>query len=86
MNQGDDRNNLVPGLPLYDHLGPGGIDYFTPNFWVGRSSETVGRRGPRTSPKVSPIIRGMCQKLKSNPPKKFALDPPSLKVIFCQGN
>ena len=34
---------------------------------------TIGRRGPRTSPKVSPIIRG--PKLKSDPPKKFALDP-----------
>ena len=40
-------------------LGPtGGNDYFTPNFWAGRGSETVGRRGPRTSPKVSHIIRG----------------------------
>ena len=46
------------GAP-YAPLGPSGEnDYFTPNFWAGRGSETVGRRGPRTSPKVSPIIRG----------------------------
>ena len=48
-------------------LGPsGGNDYFAPSFWAGRSSETVGRRGPRTSPKVSPITRGTCGVQSSN--------------------
>ena len=48
------------GAPLAP-LGPsGGNDYFTPNFWAGRGSETVGRRGPGTSLKVFPIIRGTC--------------------------
>ena len=48
-------------------LGPsGGNDYFTPIFWAGRSSETVRHRGPRTSPKVSPIIRGTCGAQSSN--------------------
>ena len=43
------------GVP-FAPLGPsGGNDYFTPNFWVGRSLETVGRRGPITSLKVSPF-------------------------------
>ena len=72
---------LDPSNPIWDEsgwweeqfgapfapLGPsGGNDYFTPNFWAGRSSETVGRRGPRTSPKVSPIIRGTCGAQSSN--------------------
>ena len=72
------------GAP-YAPLGPsGGNDYFTPNFWAGRGSETVGRRGPRTSPKVSPIIRGTCGTQSSNmilqknlpwtPPLKIALN------------
>ena len=48
-------------------LGPsGGNYYFTPNFWAGCSSKTVGRRGPRTSPKVSPIIKGTCGAQFSN--------------------
>ena len=48
-------------------LGPsGGNDYFTPNFWAGRGSETVGRRGPRISPKVSRTIRGTCGAQSSN--------------------
>ena len=48
-------------------LGPsGGNDYFTPDFWAGRSSETVGRQGPRISPKVSPIIRGTYGAQSSN--------------------
>ena len=66
---------LDPSNPIWDEsgwgeeqfgapfapLGPsGGNDYFMPNFWVGRTSDTVGRRGPGTSPKVSPIIRGTC--------------------------
>lgn len=72
---------LDPSNPIWDEsgwweeqfgapfapLGPsGGNDYFTPNFWAGRGSETVGRRGPRTSPKVSPIIRGTCGAQSSN--------------------
>ena len=44
INQGDEWDSLVP------HLS-GVNDYFTPNFWAWRSSEAVGRRGPRTSPK-----------------------------------
>ena len=40
--------------------------YFTPNFWAGRGSEMVGRRGPRISPKVSRIIRGTCGAQSSN--------------------
>ena len=43
-----------------------GNDYFTPNFWAGRGSEMVGRRGPRISPKVSRIIRGTCGAQSSN--------------------
>ena len=54
------------GAP-YAPLGPsGGNYYFTPNFWAGRGSETVGRRGPRTSLKVTPIIRGTCGAQSSN--------------------
>ena len=59
-----------------------------PNFWAGRSSETVGRRGPRTSPKVSPIIRGtrgaqssnliLQKNLPSTPP------PPPLNAFLSQ--
>ena len=42
------------GAP-FASLGPSGRnDYFTPNFWAGRSAETVGRRCPRASPKVPP--------------------------------
>ena len=66
---------LDPSNPIWDEsgwwaeqfgapfasIGPsGGNDYFTSNFWAGRGSETVGRRGPGTSPNVSPIIRGTC--------------------------
>ena len=43
-----------------------GNDYFTPNFWAGRGSEMVGRRGPRISPKVSRIIRGTYGAQSSN--------------------
>ena len=84
---------LDPSNPIWDEsgwreeqfgapfapLGPsGGNDYFTPNFWVGRGSETVGRRGPGTSPKVSPIIRGTCgaQSLKLILPKILPWTPP----------
>ena len=72
---------LDPSNPIWDEsgwweeqfgapfapLGPsGGNDYFTPNFWAGRGWETVGRRGPRTWPKVSPITRGTCGAQSSN--------------------
>ena len=73
-------------------LGPsGGNDYFTPNFWAGRSSETVGRRGPRASPKVSPIIRGTCGAQSSNLilPKNLPWTPPlngeAVKVAAVKG-
>ena len=66
--------------PPFAPLGPsGGNDYFTPNFWAGRSSETVGRRGPRTSPIVSLIIRGTCGAQSSNLNlQKICLGPPPL--------
>ena len=52
---------------LFAPLGPsGGNDYLTPDFWAGCSSETVGRRGSRTSPKVSTIVRGTCGAQSSN--------------------
>ena len=66
-------------MPQFTPLGPsGGNDYFTPNFWAGRSSEAVRRRGPRTSAKVSFSIRGTCGAQSSNLilHKKVALDPP----------
>ena len=56
-----------------------GNDYLTPNFWAGRGSETVGRRGPGTSPKVSPIIRGTCSAQLSSKlilPKMLPWTPP----------
>ena len=65
-------------MPQFAPLGPsGGNDYFTPNFWAGRSSEAVRRRGPRTSAKVSFSIRGTCGAQSSNLifHNKFALDP-----------
>ena len=84
---------LDPSNPIWDEsgwweeqfgapfapLGPsGGNDYFTPNFWAGRGSERVGRRGPGTSPKVSPIIRGTCsaQSSKLILPKMLPWTPP----------
>ena len=65
------------GAP-YASLGPSGRnDYFTPNFWAGRSSETVGRRGPRTSPKVSPIMRApVVPKAQIWSSKKICFGPP----------
>ena len=90
---------LDPSNPIWDEsgwweeqfgapfapLGPsGGNDYFTPNFWAGRGSETVGRRGPGTSPKVSPIIRGTCsaQSSKLILPKMLPWTPPLRKRNF----
>ena len=74
------------GAP-YAPLGPsGGNDYFTPNFWAGRGSETVGRRGPRTSPKVSPIIiRGTCGAQSSNLilQKNLPWTPPLTNIRNC---
>ena len=67
-----------------------GIKEFTPNNpqkltqdvgrnnWAGRGSEPVGRRGPKSSPKVSPMTIGApawCPMLKMDPPKN-GLDPP----------
>ena len=44
---------------------------------MGRGSETVGRRGPRISPKVSRIIRGTCGAQSSNLElQKICLGPP----------
>ena len=66
-------------------LGPsGGNDYFTPNFWAGRSSETVGRRGPITSPIVSLIIRGTCGAQSSNLiiQKNLPWTPPPLNTFL----
>ena len=59
MNHGDERNSLVPHLPLYDHLGK--ITISSPIFGRGiaRTSETVGRRGPRTREK--PYACTLCE-------------------------
>ena len=83
---------LDPSNPIWDEsgwweeqfgapfapLGPsGGNDYFTPNFWAGRGSETFGRWGPGISPKVSRIIRGTCGAQSSNLElQKICLGPP----------
>ena len=72
------------GAP-FASLGPSGRnDYFTPNFWAGRSAETVGRRGPRALPKVSPIIRGTCGTQSSNLilQKKLPWTPPPLNSLL----
>ena len=65
-------------------LGPsGGNYYFTPNFWVGRGSETVGRRGPGSSLKVSPIVRCTCcaQSSKLILQKKLTWTPLMSKLV-----
>ena len=69
------------GAPFAPSRTIWGNDYFTPNFWAGRSSETVGRRGPRTSPIASLIIRGTCGAQSSNLilQKKLPWTPPLKK-------
>ena len=57
MNQGDERNSLVPHLPLYDHLGK---LLFYAQFLGGAWLRDGWAPRPGTSPKVSPIIRGTC--------------------------
>ena len=48
------------------------------HIWAGRGPEPVGRRGPETSPKVSPMTRGTCGATSSKLifPKKVAWSPP----------
>ena len=54
----------MPHLTLYDQLGDI-YAYLERNSWAGRGSEPVGRRGPESSPKVSPMTRGTCGALGS---------------------
>ena len=45
-------------MPHLPPLGPsGGNDYFTPNFWAGRGSETFGAEVPELRQKF-PLLLG----------------------------
>ena len=76
VTQDTKRNSLVPHMT---HQGPlVGVPIFGSHIWAGRGSEPVWRRGPKTSPRVSPMYRGTsqvpCRKLRL--PLKFGCLPP----------
>ena len=71
----------MPHLTLYDQLGDMPILGAIVGR-AGRGSEPVGREGPESSPKVSPVTRGTCGGgalcSKWILPKKKAWTPPPL--------
>ena len=71
MNQGDERNSLVPHLPLLDHLGE--ITFLRPIFGRGVAQRRLGAEVPELHQKFPLSLGAM---LKTDSPKNVAFDPP----------
>ena len=78
MNQGDDRNSLMPHLPLYDHLGE--MTILGPIFGRGVARRRLGAEVPELHQKFPLLLGAPMVPQSSNlilqKSKKICLGPP----------